>query len=570
MSQTKSYNDPHFNGLAEYKYANPAGIFYSLIEPKNLYVIAGRATGKTTDIQARRSLKIQKSMPGAYFAFVGDYYSNLLSNTVPSMIHGWKEAGYKEGVHYVTNEAPPASFEKPYKKPLSYKHTISVFNGCFYKMASMDVVSSVAGDSYQHIFGDEVKYLIKEKLDKLLPAARGEFLRFGHSPYYLGRTFTTDMPNILNANEYDWILDQEENMDVEQIRLILLASITVNDIKIAMIKARARNDRNEYEKQKRAFYRWNQRLYKARTDSTLFHMISSFANADILRLEYFVNSLESMSIEQFKASILTLRHEIMQGEKFYPRMEPRHFYDDGLLLEFFDNFDFGDKPVITSDGLRYCNPRQKLEAGMDFGDMMSLVVGQEQGWTQRLLKNFWTLAPENEIELGAQFVSFFRNHKMKLLELYHDRSGNQYQKLGRDWATAVKNAIEVQDGKRTGWTVRLMSAGQATIYQEEEFNLMSAVMSEQNPKLPKLLIDRIQCKELKSSMEVAKMIVKPDKKGVRRVHKDKSSENIPLPRRPMWSTNMSDALKYYLCRPKYMNIIKGVNVSTGAYAPVLH
>lgn len=559
-----------FGGLAEYQYVNPAGMFFEVVDPTNLYIIAGRATGKTTSIQARRSVRISKAMPGAYFAFVGDYYSNLLSNTVPSMIKGWNDMGLKEGVHYVTNERPPAHFDKPYKTPMSYKHTISFYTGCFYKLVSMDVVSSMAGDSYQHIFGDEVKYLDKSKVDKLLPAARGERLRFGGSHYYLGKTFTTDMPNLLNVNEYDWILDQEKNMNVEQVEQIIQASLIVNEIKKAMVAAFLNKDANEFAKQKRNFYRWNQRLAKVRLNSTLFHVISTFANADILQLEWFEEQLKVLGPEQFRPSILSMKHEIKQGEKFYPFLGMEHFYEDGILQNFFFNYGFGDKVEITADGLKYLNPRQKLEAGVDFGDMMSMVVGQEQGWTQRILKNFYTLE-QSETFIAKQFLDFFRNHKMKVLDMYYDRSGNQHHKTGRDWATAMKNAIEMPDGKPSGWRVNLMSVGQATILQEEEFNLMRMVMSETNTRLPKLKICLQQCRELKSSMEVAKQIIKPDlKTGVRRIHKNKSSEQITMERRPMWSTNMSDALKYYMCRPKYMAIMKNMVVNGPTSAPRGH
>lgn len=558
-----------FKGNAEYHYVNPVGMAVEVYDPTNLYMLAGRAMGKTTSIQARRSIRISKAMPGAYFAFVGDYYSNLLSNTVPSMLKGWNDIGLKEGVHYVTNEKPPSNFAKPYKQPLSYKHTISFYNGCFFKLASMDVVSSMAGDSYQHIFGDEVKYFVKDKLDKLLPAARGEGMRFGHSHYYLGKTFTTDMPNILNSNEYDWILDQEKNMDPEKLRLVLHASITVNEIKEKMMKAYVKKDQFEFDRQKRLFHRWNQRLAKVRINSTLFLMVSTFANADILRLDYFKKQLESLGPEQFRPSILTMKHEVKQGEKFYPYLTDNNFYDDGLLLEFYDNYGFGDNVSLTSDGLKYINNRQKLEGGMDFGDMNSLIVGQEQGWVQRILKNFWTLE-QNEAEIAKDFRDFFRNHKMKVLDLYYDRSGNQNHKTGNDRASSIKRHIEFENDKPTGWKVNLMSVGQATILQEEEFNLMMAVMTETNTKLPKLLMDRLQCKELKSSMEVAKQIIKPDRFGIRRIRKDKSSESIPMQRRPMWSTNMSDALKYYMCRPKYMNILKNKYTSERSYAPLTH
>ena len=559
-----------FKGNAEYHYVNPAQMAVEVYDPTNLFMIAGRAMGKTTNIQARRSIRISKAMPGAYFAFIGDYYSNLLSNTVPSMIKGWNDIGLKEGVHYVTNDRPPASFAKPYKKPLNYKHTISFYNGCFYKLVSMDVVSSAAGDSYQHGFGDEVKYFVKDKIDKFFPAMRGEGMRFGHSHYYLGKTFTTDMPNILNANEYDWILDQEKNMDPEKLRLVLHASITVNEIKEKMMRAYAKKDQFEFDRQKRLFHRWNQRLAKVRVNSTLFMMVSTFANADVLRLDYFKKQLEGLGPEGFRPAILTMKHEVKQGEKFYPYLSDKNFYDDGLLLEFFDNYGFGAENIaITSDGLKYINTRQKLEGGMDFGDMNSLIVGQEQGWVQRILKNFWTLE-QNEAEIAKDFRDFFRNHKTKVLDLYYDRSGNQNHKTGNDRASSIKRHIEFEDDKPTGWKVNLMSVGQATILQEEEFNLMMAVMTETNTKLPKLFIDRLQCKELKSSMEVAKQIIKPDRFGIRRIRKDKSSESIPMQRRPMWSTNMSDALKYYMCRPKYMNILKNKYTSERSYAPLTH
>lgn len=560
-----------YKGNAEFQYVNSAGMGIEVLDPQNLYFVGGRGLGKTTQIIGRRSVRVTVAMAGAYFAFVGDYYSNLLSNTVPSMIKGWNDMGLKEGVHYVVNERPPSSFQKPYKKPLSYKHTISWYNGCFYKLASMDVVSSMAGDSYQHVFGDEVKYLVKDKLDKLLPALRGENLRFSHSHYYLGKTFTTDMPNVLSVNEYDWILDQEKNMDFEKLELILHASLTVNDIKTKMLKAYFKRDNLEYDRQKRAYGRWLLRLKKVRLNSTLFMMISSFANADILRLDWFKNQLELLGPEQFRPSILSMKHEIKHGDKFYPFLEAKHFYDDGLLLEFFHQFDFGDKPIISSDGLKYINTRQKLEAGSDFGDMMSMVIGQEQGWVQRVMKNLFTIEQSEKV-IGEMFVDFFKNHKMKVLDLYYDRSGNANSKTGKDWASLLKNAIETNDNRSTGWRVNLMSVGQGNIYHEEEFLMMKTIMSEANPKLPKLMIDMHQCKELKSSLELAKQIIKIEQKtGVKRIHKDKSSEkNLPKERLPMWSTNMSDAFKYYICRPKYMSVLKSKYTTSTAYAPTMH
>ena len=69
-----------FGGKAEIVYSTPAAVFYQLIDPTNLYVVGGRATGKTTNIIADRALRIVKALPCAYFAFVGDTYANLVVN----------------------------------------------------------------------------------------------------------------------------------------------------------------------------------------------------------------------------------------------------------------------------------------------------------------------------------------------------------------------------------------------------------------------------------------------------------------------------------------------------------
>ena len=41
-----------FGGKAEIVYSTSAAVFYQLIDPTNLYVVGGRATGKTTNIIA--------------------------------------------------------------------------------------------------------------------------------------------------------------------------------------------------------------------------------------------------------------------------------------------------------------------------------------------------------------------------------------------------------------------------------------------------------------------------------------------------------------------------------------
>ena len=85
---------------------------------------------------------------------------------------------------------------------------------------------------------------------------------------------------------------------------------------------------------------------------------------------------------------------------------------------------------------------------MDFGNQCSMVLGQQKGSFYYILKDLHTIAPESSKELAKQFLDFFKGHKNKVLDMYYDRAGNQYQQVKRDWATEIKDHIEKYDGTR--------------------------------------------------------------------------------------------------------------------------
>ena len=536
------------------EYATWIKMAVMLISPKDLRLIAGRATAKTADIIAERSQDICRDMPRSYQVLVSDTYVNCLNNIVPTLLEGWNRKGWKEGYHYVTDRRPPSHFANPYKPVELYKHTISIYNGCFINLGSLDQPGGLAGGSYQHMYGDEARLLKFAKLKKLMPAIRGEYPLFGHSVYYRGTTFTTDMPNIIDGDE-DWIMQDEKNMNLDQIRLALEVGLVLNDIKKEILSCKQIGDYATIEKLQVTLARWTEKWVRVRKDSTFFYVVSSFANLDILTEGYFIDSLKALGVEEFKSAIMSLKINIKKGEKFYGNLGEHHFYDDGVKSSYYDKFKLTDEIEESSLALKYIDLEAKLEAGVDFGDMCSFVMAQPRGAYLYCLKEFHTLAPENEIQLGKQFVEFNKHHRTKVLDMYYDRSGNQNSKTKRDWANALKNAIEYNDGAATGWVVNLMSLNQATIYQEEEFAFAKAMMGETAPGLMKLKIDKFQCKHLKSSLELTKIKIRTDAKGSKTLHKDKSSESLPIALRPMYSTNYSDAFKYLIYRRSFVSLV---------------
>ena len=550
----------------ELRYATYIDQAIGLIGPKNLRLIAGRGTSKTTGVIADRSIEIIHDMPRSLQAFVSDTFVNARTNIVPTLIEGWREyKGWIEGKHYVVDDRPPSSFDIPYKPVTAYKNTISTFNGATILVGSLDQPSGLAGNSFQHVYGDEAKYLDKKRLDVLMPALRG-YNKFAHSPFYRGTTFTTDLPNI-SKNDFDWILDTEDQMDVEKITAALQAGLIINEINIQILNAHNKRNTGELKFLIKKRERWMIKWYKARKDITFFYVVSSMVNIDILTPGYIYDNLENLGWEEFKQSVLSFKSKLEEGDRFYSGLGQHHFFQDGILNDYVQSFGLKENFTATSKMLRYIDPNAPLDCGVDFGKMLSMVIGQERGSYYYCLKNLYTLVPESSKELGKKFRDFFAPHINKRLYMYYDRSGNQYESSGRDWATELKNHIEFdENGKKTGWKVTLMSKEQATIYQAEEHFFMKQVLQETVKGLPKLKIDQFQCKELKSSMELAKIKLHTDPKTMKKtIKKDKSSEKLSLAKLPMQSTNMSDARKYLFYRKQWAKLVKSgrVELPTG-------
>ena len=547
----------------EKRYATVIKQVIDIAKPQHLKLVAGRGTSKTTDILADRIMDVCYEMPKARFAIVSDTYTNALENVVPSILEGFNRKGWIEGIHYVTDIAPPDHFEKNFKTVLKYKHTISTYLGNLFKLGSLDQVSSVAGDSYQHVFGDESKYLKQKKLNKLMPALRG-FPEASVSPFYLGTTFTTDMPNVTMGDE-DWILKGANEMDVDQFELAVQVGLVVNEIMIELKEATDKGHMDKVNKLKKNLYRWKERHNRVRKGLTMFHIISSLANATILGSDYFKNSLKDLGGEEAKASILSFKPSIESGERFYINLNETHFYTDGVNNHFYKDQKLNEKFKASSLALRYLNHKKPIDGGMDFGNQTSLVISQTTGNTVRCLKEFYTLAPKSSKELAEEFRNFFEGHQKKVLYLYYDRAGNQYKQIKKDFATEIKKHIEEdENGKRTGWKVMLMSQSQATIFQEEEYLFMKKLMGNYYKNLPQLLIDELQCPNLKSSLELAKSKVTKNKDGQTVIKKDKSSEKLPLKQLPKYSTNFSDAFKYLLYRKNWVDHSRGKETYVGS------
>lgn len=538
----------------EIRYGNLLKQICDQINPWMLFVVSGRGTAKSQEIIAERSVEIIYDMPGAPLAMLADTYINLDANILPAIQSGWKRKGYYEGIHYVIGKRPPEEWLRRCSIIVKmFKYTIFWFNGTVIFKGSLDRPSLLSGKSVVHIFSDEAKFQPDKKIANALPILRGDSTMYDDSTYFLGITATTDMPDI-NSGEYDWILRYARRMNKRDILTILDTFYYVNEARIALYAARSENSPGNRLKQlEKEVHEWERRLKKVRYEKVFFINSSSLMNIEILTVKYLRQLVESLDTEEFNKSVLGMRPALKRSQRFYALLSEQHFYSDGYDYDFFDAL---DTVIETCLGLKYIDLNRKLEAGLDTGNMLSLVVGQPADNEYRILIDMYEIPPHWFRELADKFLDFFRDHKEKELDLYYDRAANNYNRQGQDFAAKFREAlVQYPDGTPTGWTINLKSRGQGILPMELEYDFMVEMLGEKNPGLPRLRIDKFNCPRLKSSLEKAPLkIVSRD--GKKKLAKNKTSERLEAKRLPMESTNMSDAMKYLLMRREWIAKIK--------------
>ncbi|MDR0874225.1 MAG: hypothetical protein LBN27_12295 [Prevotellaceae bacterium] len=559
------------------KFSNWLAQLSAMLNTKNFYLIAGRGSAKTTDFQVNRLVEMVYDMPGAPICWVADTFTDLQANILNTVVAGLERIGFREGIHYVIDKAPPEyteaekaelpdwlrpHFWKPVNKIVSYKRKMIFFTGLNVTFVSLDRPASGAGNSYVHLIGDEVKYFKDEKIANLKKAVRGYRELYGDSVFYRGDTFTTDMPDTRHIGEYDWILKQGKKMNVNAIHNLAQAAFVLNECKIELLAAKERENKQEIISKARIYERWLSRCAGMRLlpdFHTFYCVASSYVNIDILTPEYVRDAMES-DLGDINTAIFSLLPSIAGGDRFYCNLGEQHFYYDGTD-DYWSEY-FGLRDAEDCRILRYLKLDQELQCGLDFGNMNSMSIMQEDVAKNelRFLKFLDAISPESIDDLAERFLRYFEPMQKKELVMYYDRAGNNFKNSGKDIISDLKNKIEIyqrgpKKGQRTGWCVRLGSLNQGIIGQQEEYYFMQEIFSGNNPRLPRVSIDAYHCKPLKCSLEIAKTKKVTNAKGAEYITKDKSSEKLPVARLRYESTNPSDSLKYGLMTRERRNIV---------------
>ena len=504
-------------------YQNSAQALATIIDPNKLIVVAGRGTGKTTQITAPRILRVAGEMPRETSIISHKSYIALFTNVIPAVLEFFRSDGrdghplLTEGMDYVVGEKNlPKHFRQP-RYPILYPERSIVFaNGHVLQAVAIDRPDSIAGSSIVHAFFEEMKHSDGEKLrSRIIPAIRTSRLGGGsdaHKSYlHGGITGVSDIGRV-SIGEDNWFTEYEKEVDDQLIQDIVTLSLYINKAQI--------NIRNgeKVAMSRKAIDRYGPVLAAFRKKATYYIRVSTFVNRAVLGFDYFKTQLEMLSMSEFLSSICSIGDRNMDNLFFEMWDEDRHTYDDSYKYDTVSKLDLKQTFRLDSSYLKHYTPSDKILIGYDPGSFASMVVAQEKKDenTLRILKEFFVYPPQDIPDLAAAFNAFFSSARFRRIDLYYDRAGNKKNSRRVNDTDAKELKAELE---KYGWTVTLKNLGQATIFHWQHHRLWKRLLAENERTVPKIRIDVNECPNLVSAMYCCKKVP-----GSSPVELDKSPE----------------------------------------------
>lgn len=524
---------------------------FLLADPTFMFGEVGRGSGKTTKILASRLDRVANAMPGSLIVLAASTYRAIFDNILPGIIE-YFNMSYLRGAYFEVGKAPPRHFAPCYTYVDSWKHSISFCNGAVVQFVSCDRPESMLGKNAAHLFVDELIKIPEDKfVERIIPALRADRSKFGGSHYFMGITGFSSTPNF--ETDHDWWVKYETDHNPELMGYIQEMALELHRRMYELELAQKNYAADEVKRLTAFTKRWEQRINDLRRGQTFYVRASSFSNLKILGLDYIENQIKNTKdVVKLNTSIFGIRRRKVKN-MFFGRFAAHHIFDDSYRYTQIDAIAADGEVERTSRQLKWCDADKPLYAGFDPGPFMSIVFAQKWKTKRRVcelraIKNLYVVHPSQHQELALQINDFFCYHRRKELYLHYDRAANQRDPRYRKFyplqaATAETDAKLLQSALRQlGWTVTLLSVGQATIPYAHHYALLNILFSKPDGKRDEMLICRNECEELVSSINCS-----PLKKTDGKIELDKSSEvKLDYSEQAFWSTQIASAYMYLL------------------------
>lgn len=511
MSQREMASGPVLREL----HYNVPQIRSMLIEANSETAIWGRGTGKSEGRIAPRSMRNMEAMPLSRGAFVGRTYLQLLERTLPPVIKGWENMGYKRGRDFWIREKPPRSLNVPDSilGPLTSEHTIYTRWGSVASLVSQDRAGAANGNTLHWIVGDEGKLLHKERWDNdLMPANRGDDHLFPNTPELHGITIASDMPTSMEAM---WLLEREKLMDPKRIQLIIDLQYRIFEYQKKLVFAKGQTKVNLL----RELSRRQEQLKQVRANTSYFSLASTLDNLEGYGKKNLIRAKQVVPDFVFQTAFLNKKLFLTDGA-FYPDLTEDDQYD-AIDYSYVDSVDWENTSFDDCRKDEDLNPTAPLHIGGDYNASINpIAIGQQ--WRRKDLKiinAMYVMAPQRLKDIAEEFCRYYQYHKAKKVFYYYDHTAiNTSSQSDVSPADEFCNIL-----RKNGWYVEMVYIGHTDGYQDR-YELWGKALRGGDDTTPNVIFNRTNCEYLVTAMRMARVVQKNRK--FEKQKKDERNDSI--------------------------------------------
>lgn len=451
---------------------NPLKAIHQFV--KTIVLEWSRGTGKST-ILGWFIKEAVMQMPRATGIIVGETYLQILSRTLPSTKEGLSMFGLYEDIDYVVGRSGKAlGFEMPFQAPSKWDNVIHFSNGFIFILVANDQPNSGRGINSSIVIGDEAVLLDKERLFNNVQTTNRSTCGglYEHMPLCNAEIYAS---SVAMTAKGQWFTDLE-------------AVAKREPWKVLFIKANALQNKHNLASD------WFDRMRD--------------------------NAVSQM---HFDAEIMNIRpKKVTNG--FYPSLDPKeHYYRDTYDYDYLKNVGVhGKKKDFNCRQDTDYMKSKPLIVTIDWGNIMTMTVSQDQTERYRALKTFHLSSPKIIDDLiNEEFAPYYEDKKQynNVIEFYFDRNGNN--KTPNSRVTFAEQAIDCF--KKNGWKViQKVRKGSENPPHNAKFIVINYLLKYGGTNgLPRIEINEGNCHDLIISLENAP--AKPGNKP-NTIMKDKSNE----------------------------------------------
>lgn len=286
--------------------------------PNEMWIFAGRGSGKTTQVTAPWLKHMAEAMPRSTGGIIGQSFTDLETKILQPIFIGWQMHGLEIDNHYVYGKRPYSDWDKPLTPVLDHSHVISFPNGSNIELISLHMKGSANSKSLQYIAGPEAKFFNAHQIrEEVIPILRGHVKYFGDSPWYGAKLFETDKfsPNM------SWLLDKRKLHDEDLIRTIIYYQLKMNDLilkRAGVSKSHGYTITRDIEKLQKV-------LNKLRKNTVYVGEANAYDNIRNLSSDYIHNMERTLTDYEFKIAIKN-EDPTRSENGFYPDRNEEHLY----------------------------------------------------------------------------------------------------------------------------------------------------------------------------------------------------------------------------------------------------